>query len=121
LFELVGGVMMSKPIHRSRRDMEGSEPTADRRTRNRKTSQVGFMAAETGLFEWEQRILGSRKEEAVSVPEEPQVQTVAEAGAEVEAESAAENDPAVEMEEPRSEAPQSPGAFWPRRKQQLND
>jgi hypothetical protein len=100
--------------------MEGSEPTEAKLAQDRTTSQGGFMAAGTGLFEWEQRIFGRSAEQARKVPEEAPVEVAdeVEPEAEVEAEAEAELDSNSEEEELGFEAPPAVRAFWPRRKQQ---
>jgi hypothetical protein len=52
--------------------MKGSEPNEAKLAPNRTTSQDGFMAAGTGLFDWEQRFFGQTAEQARKVPEEAQ-------------------------------------------------
>jgi hypothetical protein len=80
--------------------MKSSLPTEDGKVHNSKTGGAGFMSEGTGLFDWEQRIIGGSERKTGKAPEEALVQTEAEA----------------ETENPGSEAPNPVFAFWQRLK-----
>jgi hypothetical protein len=92
--------------------MEGPESTEAQMTLEHKTDGRGFMAAGTGLFEWEQRIFGGSADKAWKLPNEAFVETVAE----VEAEAVAEPRNIWEAEELGLEVQPAARAFWQRRK-----
>jgi hypothetical protein len=59
--------------------MNSSFPTEDGTVLNPKTGGAGFMAEGTGLFDWEQRIIGGKERKTGKAPEEALVQAPAEA------------------------------------------